>query len=87
MQILVTGATGILGSGVIETLLKKIPSNQISVLTRKEEKQLEFQSKGFQAYPGDYNDINALEKAMNGVDTFYSFHQVTRATVCRNTKM
>jgi len=69
MQILVTGATGALGSAVIENLLKKIPSTQISVLTRKEEKRLEFESKGFQAYRGDYNDINALEKAMDGVDT------------------
>lgn len=68
-KILVTGATGILGTAVIETLLKKIPSNQISILTRKEEKRLEFQSKGFQAYLGDYNDITALEKAMKETET------------------
>lgn len=68
-KILVTGATGILGTAVIETLLKKIPSNQISILTRKEEKRLEFQSKGFKAYLGDYNDITALEKAMKETET------------------
>lgn len=68
-KILVTGATGQMGNAVIETLLKKIPSDHIAVLTRKEEKQLAFQAKGFQAYLGDYNDINALEKAMKGVDT------------------
>ena len=51
-KILITGATGILGSSVIETLLKKISSNQITILTRKEEKRLQFQSKGFNAFLG-----------------------------------
>ena len=68
-KILVTGATGILGSSVIENLLKKIPSKNISILTRNEEKRSAFQSKGFNAYLGDYNDINALEKAMENLDT------------------
>ena len=67
-KILVTGATGILGGSVIETLLKKITPDQISILTRKEDKRLAFQSKGFNAYLGDYNDVLALEKAMEGVD-------------------
>ncbi len=68
MKILVTGASGILGSAVIDTLLKQMPAQQIATLTRKEEKRLEFQSKGLEAYLGDYDDIHALEKAMNGVD-------------------
>ncbi len=67
-KILVTGATGILGSSVIDTLLKKITVNQINIITRKDEKRLEFQSKGFNAFLGDYNDIIALEKAMENVD-------------------
>lgn len=68
-KILVTGATGHLGSSVIETLLKKMSSNQISVLTRNEEKRMAFQSKGFNAYLGSYDHIISLEKAMEGVDT------------------
>ena len=68
-KILVTGATGILGSSVIDTLLKKIPASQINIITRKEEKRAEFQAKGFNAYLGDYNDIIALKKAMENVDT------------------
>ncbi len=68
-RILVTGATGHMGSTVVTTLLKKIPASQIAIITRKEEKRLEFQLKGFQSYLGDYNDINAIEKAMTGVDT------------------
>jgi NAD(P)H dehydrogenase (quinone) len=67
-KILVTGATGHLGTAVIETLLKKIPSNQISVITRKEEKQKEFEAKGFSAFVGSYDDVASLENAMQGVD-------------------
>ena len=58
-----------MGGVVIENLLKKIPAQQINTLTRKAEKQLEFQTKGFNSFLGDYNDIASLEKAMSGVDT------------------
>lgn len=68
-KILVTGATGHLGSSVIETLLKKISSNQISIITRSEEKRAEFQAKGFNAFLGNYDDLGSLENAMEGVDT------------------
>jgi NAD(P)H dehydrogenase (quinone) len=68
-KILVTGATGHLGSSVIETLLKKISSNQISIITRNEEKRTEFQAKGFNAFSGNYDDLVSLENAMAGVDT------------------
>jgi NAD(P)H dehydrogenase (quinone) len=69
MKILVTGATGHLGGAVIQTLLKKISSNQISIITRKEEKKAEFESKGFAAFLGDYDNKSSLEKAMLEVDT------------------
>jgi NAD(P)H dehydrogenase (quinone) len=69
MKILVTGATGHLGSAVIIQLLTKIKPEQISIITRNEEKRTEFQAKGFNAYLGSYDDVIAIEKAMNGVDT------------------
>lgn len=68
-KILVTGATGHLGFAVIETLLTKFSSDQISIITRNEEKRLDFQSKGFNAFLGSYDNLVALEKAMDGVDT------------------
>jgi NAD(P)H dehydrogenase (quinone) len=68
-KILVTGATGHLGSAVIKTLLTKIPPSQISILTRNEEKRVEFDSKGFNAFLGSYDDVDSLEKAMEGVET------------------
>jgi NAD(P)H dehydrogenase (quinone) len=68
MKILITGATGHLGSAVIEQLLKTISSNQIAIITRKEEKRMEFEAKGFNAFLGSYDNVVSLEKAMNGVD-------------------
>lgn len=68
-KILVTGATGILGSAVIETLLKKLSPQQISVLSRKAEKLAAMQAQGLNTYCGDYDDPQALENAMQGVDT------------------
>jgi NAD(P)H dehydrogenase (quinone) len=68
-KILVTGATGNLGSSVIQKLLNKKSTSQISILTRNEEKRIEFQSKGFNAYLGSYDNIISLENAMEGVDT------------------
>lgn len=68
-SILVTGATGQLGSAVIETLLKKIWADQISVITRNEEKRAAFEARGFNAFLGDYDNLATLEQAMKGVDT------------------
>jgi NAD(P)H dehydrogenase (quinone) len=67
-NILITGATGQLGTAVITTLLKSVPPEQISVLTRNEEKHKAFQEKGFRPCLGSYDNIDALEKAMEGVD-------------------
>lgn len=68
-KILVTGATGILGGAVIETLLTKIPAQQINVLSRKDEKLAKMRARGFNTFRGDYDDIKSLEDAMKGVDT------------------
>lgn len=68
-KILVTGATGILGSAVIENLLKHVSAQHINVLSRKKEKLLDMQAQGFNTFLGDYDDIGSLEKAMKGVNT------------------
>ncbi|MDO6518547.1 SDR family oxidoreductase [Zobellia uliginosa] len=69
MQILVTGATGNLGSSVIETLLKNIPAQNISALVREEDKILGIKAKRINAFQGDYDNEYALESAMANVDT------------------
>lgn len=58
-----------MGSAVIEALLKQISAGQISIITRKADKKADFQSNGFNAFLGSYDDVNALELAMKGVDT------------------
>ena len=68
-KILITGATGHLGSAVIETLLKQISASQISVITRKADKKVDFQLKGFNAFLGSYDDVSVLAQAMKGLDT------------------
>ncbi|WP_273277196.1 SDR family oxidoreductase [Maribacter polysiphoniae] len=68
-QILVTGATGELGTTVIETLLKTMKAENISVLIRNEERKIEFEQKGLKAFIGQYSDVESLEKAMENVDT------------------
>ncbi|MDJ1480856.1 SDR family oxidoreductase [Cytophagaceae bacterium YF14B1] len=67
--ILVTGATGHLGSVVTQTLKRTITARQIGVITRHEEKRAELESQGFTAHLADYDHPFALEKAMDGVDT------------------
>lgn len=69
MKILVTGATGHLGNAVVETLLKGITAQQIVVIVRTEDTLLKMQSKGLQTFMGNYDDVDSLEDAMNGVDT------------------
>ncbi len=68
-KILITGATGQMGSTVIKTLLKKIAPQQINVIFRKEEKLAELKSKGLNTFVGNYDDVASLEKAMDAVDT------------------
>ncbi len=67
-RILVTGATGHLGSAVIETLWKEISPEKISIITRKEEKRAAFENRGFNAFTGNYDDLPSLKHAMKDVD-------------------
>jgi NAD(P)H dehydrogenase (quinone) len=69
MRILVTGASGQLGSAVIETLLKKMPARQITALTRDEAKIAGAKAKGVQVALGNYDDVGSLQTAMRGIDT------------------
>lgn len=67
-MILVTGATGHLGTAVIDQLLKTVPSNEIAVFVRSEEKAASLKAKGVQLRLGHYHDKAALAAAMQGID-------------------
>jgi NAD(P)H dehydrogenase (quinone) len=68
MKILVTGATGHIGKVVIETLLHKIPAQDVFALVREEAKAAELKAKGVTICVGNYNDTQSLKSAMKNID-------------------
>lgn len=69
-NIFITGATGQLGNATINFLLEKgVAANQISALARDESKSAELKSKGVNVKIGNYDDIDSLRSAMQGIET------------------
>lgn len=67
-MILITGATGNLGKATIEFLSKKIPSENIAVLVRDENKASDLKALGVDVRTGDYHEKDSLVKAFRGVE-------------------
>jgi NAD(P)H dehydrogenase (quinone) len=68
-MILVTGATGHFGSATIESLLKKgVLAGEITALVRDVNKASGLKDKGVQIKIGQYNDVDSLKAALQGVD-------------------
>jgi NAD(P)H dehydrogenase (quinone) len=67
-MLLVTGATGHLGSAVLSQLLKKTKASEISVLARDENKADVLKTKGIDVRIGSYDDTSSLDQAMRGID-------------------
>jgi NAD(P)H dehydrogenase (quinone) len=67
-MILITGATGHLGSATIDFLLKKTSANQIAALVRDESKASDLKEKGVDIRIGNYDDIASLDSAMQGIE-------------------
>jgi NAD(P)H dehydrogenase (quinone) len=68
MKILVTGATGKLGTKVMATLLKTIPASNLAVSVRNPEKAEALKMKGVEVRQGDFNHPETLVKTFEGVD-------------------
>ena len=68
MKILVTGATGKLGTKVVETLLKTVPANQLAVSVRNPEKAEELRTRGVDVRQGDFYRPETLDTAFAGID-------------------
>ena len=68
IMILVTGATGHLGSATINFLLKKLPASQVAALVRDENKAADLNQKGVDIRVGTYDDTASLDRAMQGID-------------------
>ena len=68
MKILVTGATGMLGTKVVEALLKKgVPAESLAIATRNPVKAQKFALQGIDVRQADYEDPLSLEQAFAGI--------------------
>ncbi|MFC4388983.1 SDR family oxidoreductase [Gracilibacillus marinus] len=68
MKILVTGATGNLGSKVVESLLKSIPASELVVSVRNPEKAEGLRARGVEVRHGDFDRPETLDNAFTGID-------------------
>lgn len=67
-MIVVTGASGFIGKGTIEFLLKKIPADQIVGMVRDLNKDQELNELGIEIRQGDYHDYDSLLSAFRGAE-------------------
>ena len=68
-MILITGATGNLGSSVVHYLKNLMPLNKFVALARNVEKAQLLIDQDITVRFGDFNDINSLEPACLGIET------------------
>ncbi len=69
MTTLITGVTGGLGAAILENVAKTLPTNEIAVLVRSEEKGQAFKAVGYDVRIGDYSDEKVLADAFAGIET------------------
>jgi len=69
MTVLITGATGQLGSLVVKHVLDRIPASDIAVSVRKPEKAADLSAKGIDVRAGDFNDLALMTNAFKGIET------------------
>ncbi|PUZ29992.1 NAD(P)H dehydrogenase (quinone) [Chitinophaga costaii] len=67
-MILVTGASGHFGKTVIDHLLKTMPANEVVAYVRDEKKATALTAQGVQLRIGSYDEVAAIEKAVQGID-------------------
>jgi len=68
MKLLITGATGKLGTKVVETLLQTVPASDLAVSVRNPEKAERFRARGVEVRQGDFDQPASLDAAFAGVD-------------------
>lgn len=71
MKILVTGATGKLGTKVVEALLKTVPAGELAVSVRNPEKAEGFRTRGVDVRQGDFDRPETLDSAFAGIDRLF----------------
>ena len=68
MKLLITGATGKLGSKIVQFLLKTIPAEQLAVSVRNPEKAENLRTLGVDVRHGDFDEPQTLDTALAGID-------------------
>lgn len=68
MKILVTGATGKLGSKVVESLLKSVPVSDLAVSVRNPERAEGLRARGVEVRHGDFDHPETLNRAFAGIE-------------------
>ncbi|SFS30580.1 SDR family oxidoreductase [Saccharopolyspora flava] len=68
MSIVVTGATGNLGSLVVEGLLRKVPADEVAVVVRNAAKAAELAARGVELRIADYDTPDTFSEAFNDGD-------------------
>lgn len=67
-MIVITGATGQLGSLIVEEILKRVPAAQVAVSVRHPDKASALAAKGVTVRQGDYADIHSMKAAFDGAE-------------------
>jgi NAD(P)H dehydrogenase (quinone) len=65
-MIIVTGAAGQLGRGIVDRLLERVPADQVGVSVRDPEKAADLRDRGVRVRRGDFGDALSLEAAFEG---------------------
>lgn len=68
MKYLVTGATGKLGSKIVDVLLKSVPASELAISVRNPEKAEALKAKGVDVRHGDFDQPETLDEAFKGVE-------------------
>ncbi|MDG0809319.1 NAD(P)H-binding protein [Cohnella rhizosphaerae] len=68
MKIVMTGATGHLGSLVLEELLRRMPASRIAIVTRRPEEAEKLRGRGIEVRYGDYDEPASLQAAFKDAD-------------------
>ncbi|MCA0754813.1 SDR family oxidoreductase [Paenibacillus sp. N4] len=68
MNLLVTGATGKLGTKIVDTLLKAVPAENLAVSVRNPEKAESLRARGVDVRHGDFDRPETLDLAFAGID-------------------
>lgn len=68
-MIIVTGATGLLGRAVVESLLGRVPAERIGVSVRDPDKATDLAQRGVRVRRGDFTDAESLAHAFEDAST------------------